>query len=69
MAQETYEVLRGNLEMTKGGRTYVLTPGEKLIIEPREYHVANGNETWVKVTSKPAWTPEDQVPVFEGTKI
>lgn len=60
MARETYEVIKGNLEMTKSGKTYFLSPGEKLVIEPEEYHIAKGKETWVKVTSEPAWTPEDQ---------
>ena len=35
---------------------------------PEEYHMAKGDETWVKVTSEPAWTPEDQIPIEEGTK-
>jgi mannose-6-phosphate isomerase-like protein (cupin superfamily) len=68
MAKETYEVIKGTLELTKDGKTYFLSPGEKLIIEPEHYHMAKGNETWVKVTSEPAWTPEDQVPIEEGTK-
>lgn len=33
-------------------------PGKN--IEPEEYHIAKGKETWVKVTSVPGWTPEDQ---------
>jgi mannose-6-phosphate isomerase-like protein (cupin superfamily) len=60
LAKETYEVLKGVLELTKGGKTYFLSPGEELVIEPEEYHIAKGKETWVKVTSEPAWTPEDQ---------
>lgn len=61
-AKETYEVIKGTLELTKGGRTYLLSPGEKLVVEPGEYHLAKGCETWVKVTSVPAWTPDDQIP-------
>ena len=68
MAKETYEVIKGTLELTKGGKTYFLSPGQKLVIEPEEYHMAKGRETWVKVTSEPAWTPEDQIPIEEGTK-
>lgn len=67
-AKETYEVIRGTLELTKDGKTYFLSPGEKLVIEPEKYHMAKGKETWVKVTSVPAWTPEDQIPIEEGTK-
>ena len=63
ISTETFEVLRGNLELTKSGKTYFLSPGEKLIIEPGEYHLAKGNETWVKVTSEPAWKPEEHVVV------
>lgn len=63
ISTETFEVLKGNLELTKSGKTYFLSPGEKLIIEPGEYHLAKGNETWVKVTSEPAWKPEEHVVV------
>ncbi|KKQ51523.1 MAG: hypothetical protein UT40_C0006G0040 [Candidatus Woesebacteria bacterium GW2011_GWA1_39_21b] len=68
LAKETYEVIKGTLELTKGGKTHFLSPGQKLIIGPEEYHMAKGDETWVKVTSEPAWTPEDQIPIEEGTK-
>ncbi len=68
LAKETYEVLKGNLELTKGGKTYYLSPGQKLVIDPEEYHLAKGKETWVKVTSEPAWTGEDHIPVEEQTK-
>src|SRR3989344_4380210 len=62
IAKETYEVIKGTLELTKAGKTYVLTEGQKLEIAPEEYHMAKGKETWVKVTSEPGWTPEDQLP-------
>lgn len=58
---EEYEVLRGNLEITKGGKTHYLHEGEKMTIEPGELHMAKGNETWVRVTSIPGWTPEDHI--------
>lgn len=61
LAKEVYEILKGNLEISKAGRTYFLREGEKIEINPGEYHIAKGKETWVKVTSTPAWTPEDQV--------
>lgn len=68
-SKETYEVIKGVLELTKGGKTYFLSPGEKLEIEPEEYHLAKGKETWVKVTSIPAWTPQDQFHIAEGTEF
>ena len=69
LAKEIYEVIKGNLEITKENKNYFLSPGEKLEIQPEEYHMAMGKETWVKVTSEPAWTSEDQIPIEEGTKF
>ena len=67
-AKEVYEVLKGNLELTKGGKNYFLSPGQKLEIEPEELHMAKGIETWVKVTSEPAWVPDGKnYPSEEGT--
>ncbi|MFC1600629.1 cupin domain-containing protein [Patescibacteria group bacterium] len=68
-SKETYEVIKGTLEITKGGKTHFLSPGEKLVIEPEEYHMAKGKETWVKVTSVPGWTSEDQFLISEATKF
>jgi len=61
LAKETYEVLKGVLELTKEGETHFLTEGQKMEIEPGEFHLARGKETWVKVTSVPAWVPEDHI--------
>ncbi len=58
---EEYEVIRGNLEVTKGGKSLFLSQGEKVVIEPGEVHMAKGKETWVKVTSRPGWKPEDHM--------
>lgn len=69
LAKETYEVIKGTLELTKGGKTYFLSPGEKLEIEPGEYHLAKGSETWVKVTSEPGWNPDDQILAEDGTSL
>ncbi len=66
--KETYEVLKGVLEMSKEGKTFFLSEGEKLTIDQDEFHIAKGNETWVKVTSEPAWTPEPALPMEEATK-
>jgi mannose-6-phosphate isomerase-like protein (cupin superfamily) len=64
----TYEVLKGILETTKGGKSFFLSEGQSIQLEPEEFHMANGKETWVKVTSEPAWTGEDSVPIEEETK-
>src|SRR3989344_2701581 len=58
-SRETYEVIKGVLEMDRGGNKYILTQGQSLTIEPTERHTAKGKETWVKVTSVPGWKPED----------
>lgn len=65
MAKETYEVMEGILEVNKEGKTHILQAGQKITINPEEYHSAEGHETWVRVTSTPAWTPEDHILVPE----
>jgi quercetin dioxygenase-like cupin family protein len=69
LSTEEYEVIKGELVVTKEGKTYFMGPGEKITLNPEEYHMAKGKETWVKVTSEPAWTSEDQIPVEEGTNF
>lgn len=64
-AKEVYEVLKGILEVNKEGRTYILQEGQKIEIKPGEAHTAKGKETWVKVTSIPAWSPDDQFAIGE----
>lgn len=59
-ATEVYEIIKGNLKISKEEKMFLLKPGEKITINPGEYHMAEGHETWVKVTSTPAWTPDDQ---------
>lgn len=61
LAVEEYEVVKGELEVTKEGKSYYLGPGEKIVLNPGEFHLARGKETWVKVTSEPAWTPKDNL--------
>ena len=65
-AKEVYEVIRGILEVNKAGKTHILHPGQKITVLPGEHHMAKGKEAWVKVTSTPAWTPEDYVLVDGG---
>jgi len=60
-AKEVYEVIRGVLTINVRGKTHVLQKGQKIEINPGEYHTAEGKEVWVKVISTPAWTPDDHV--------
>jgi len=62
---EEYEVIKGELKLFKDGREYVLHAGDSITINPGEVHYARGNETWVKATSHPGWTPEDHILVKE----
>ena len=62
---ETYEVLKGELDLKVEDKTYNLKDGESFTIQPREVHSASGNETWIKCTSKPAWNPHDHLRVDE----
>ena len=65
--KEKYEVLKGVLEMTKEGKTFFLTEGQKIEINMDEFHMAKGKDTWVQVTSIPAWTPDGVVSMDSGT--
>lgn len=62
---ETYEVLKGELDLLVEGKPFHLKPGESLTIQPKEIHSAKGNETWIKCTAKPAWNPRDHIRVVE----
>lgn len=61
VATETYEILKGNLTIYKNNQSFKLSEKEKLVINPEEKHYAEGNETWVKVTSTPPWSPKDHI--------
>lgn len=56
---EVYEVLKGKLTVWKDGEEFSLTSGERIIIEPKKIHSAEGHNAWIKVTSTPAWTSDD----------
>ena len=58
---ETYEVIDGELVVTVDGKEYTLKKGETFVIKPKSIHSAKGNETVVKVISKPGWTFEDHI--------
>lgn len=58
---EVYEVQKGELDLKVNGKTFHLTQGQSFTIQPGEIHEATGNETWVKVTSKPGWRAKDYI--------
>lgn len=60
-SEEEYEVIKGKLELDKGGNKIVLIEGDKIKINPGEVHSALGQETWVKVYSRPGWRAEDHL--------
>ncbi len=66
---ETYEVLKGELDITINGNAKHFQAGEKVIIPPLTRHFAKGNETWIRVTSSPGWTPEDHILIINDKEI
>jgi len=64
---EIYEVLNGELIITKDSKTYTMKPGESFAVHPNEEHSIEGHTTWVKVTSIPSWSDERHV-VIEDEK-
>ena len=57
---ESFEVIAGSLELTRGGRTRRLGPGETAMVEPGEPHRQRGGDPdgRVRVTVRPAGTTE-----------
>lgn len=58
---EKYEVLKGELIIQRNGKRVVIKKGQSITIKPQEKHSAKGKNTWVKITSKPGWFPEEDV--------
>lgn len=58
---ETYEVIKGDLNLNIDGKIIILKSGEKITIKPNQVHEAQGKEAWVRVTSKPGWIKEDHL--------
>lgn len=62
---ETYKVVKGELKVFKYFRDLkeykevVVKKGERIVIKPGEIHTNIGDETWVEVTSRPAWRIDD----------
>lgn len=57
--EEIYKVIKGVLSISVADKKFVLNEGQSLVIKPGLVHEANGNETWVQVTSKPGWKQKD----------
>lgn len=58
---EIYEIIRGELTITKDEKEYTLKEGESFVIHPHEKHKAEGHGTWIKVRSEPGWKPDDHI--------
>lgn len=58
---ETCRVLKGagvpHLDDTES----LIRPGDVAEIEPGRVHWVEGDEVWLVVESRPAWTPEDHI--------
>ncbi len=56
---ETYEIIEGELVVHLNNVKHILHKGEKITISPEVHHWAEGDFTFVKVTSRPGWTLQD----------
>lgn len=54
-ATEIYEIIRGKLILSKEKEKLLLQVGDHIQIDPGEVHSAEGQETWVRITSRPGW--------------
>lgn len=66
---ETYEVLRGELDITVNGKLRHLRTGEKIAIPPLTQHHAVGHDTMIRVSSRPGWTPQNHILVIDGKDV
>lgn len=61
LATEVYEIIKGTLTLHVDGKKHLLKEGEQFTILPGTVHYAEGDETWVKVLSKPGWKATDHI--------
>ncbi len=66
---ETYEILSGELDMVIQEKTRHLKTGDSITIHPNTRHKAFGQGTWIRVSAKPGWTPEDHFLVMDKKEI
>jgi len=62
---ETYEIMSGELDMVIQGNMRHLKAGDAITIPLNTPHKAYGRRTWVRVISKPGWTPDDHILVLD----
>jgi mannose-6-phosphate isomerase-like protein (cupin superfamily) len=61
-SEESYYILEGTAQMVVNGETLTLSPGQTVLIQPKETHqILNNADTDLEflVTCAPAWVPED----------
>ncbi len=58
---EVYKVIQGELVLFLNGKKTILHKGEECSIKPWTIHWAEGNATWVEVSSTPGWIPNDHI--------
>ncbi len=58
---ETYTILKGELVLHINDKEIKLKEGDSYTIEPHFVHWAEGEETWVEVTSTPGWVLDDHI--------
>ena len=66
---ETYKVMKGDLKHYMDGKLTLVKEGEIVKISPGVIHWAEGVEVWFEVFSKPGWTPEDHILVFDEREV
>lgn len=66
---ETYEVLHGKLDIVIQEKTQHMNTGESITIHPNTRHKVFGKETWIRVSSKPGWIPEDHILVMDKENV
>lgn len=58
---EEYEVIKGKLLLKVDDKKIILKKGDKFVIKTNIVHYGEGQETWVKTTSKPGWTQKNHL--------
>lgn len=61
LTTEKYKIIKGKLTLHVGEQQIELQEKDEYTIIPTSIHWAEGNETWVEVSSKPGWTIDDHI--------
>jgi len=62
---EIYEAVKDELTVYIEGKKHVLKEKGKVTIKPGQIHYAEGDEAWFLTHSRPGWTFEDHILVFD----